>query len=73
MMDYEALIKKLEDESNRVDCTDAQREANKWRINYLKLVNRPKTPETPYKPLDPVSERLRDKDYTMAPNRLLGE
>jgi hypothetical protein len=71
MMDYLKMIKKLEEENERFDTTEWQREANIWRIKYLKLVNRPKSPETSYIRLDPVSERLKDENYSCAPGAIL--
>jgi hypothetical protein len=71
MMDYQKMIKKLEEENERFDTTEGQRDANKWRIHQLKLLNRPKSPETPYVRLDPISESLRDPDFRCTPSSLL--
>lgn len=71
MMDYQKMIKKLEEENERFDTSEGQREANLHRIKQLKWLNRPKSPETPYVRLDPVSERLRDPDFRCTPSSLL--
>lgn len=69
--DYEQLIKRLEEENSRVDTKEAQREANEWRIKYIKMFNRPKSPDAPYVLLDAVRNALATPGYTCAPNRLL--
>ncbi|QKE76214.1 hypothetical protein HPK19_25735 (plasmid) [Arthrobacter citreus] len=71
MIDYNQLIQKLEDENNRVDTSEGQREANAFRIKYIKLINRPKQPNAPYVRLNPVQDRLDDKEYRLTPNGLL--
>lgn len=70
-MDYQKMIKKLEEEEERFDTTDSQRDANKWRIKWIKMLNEPKPPETPYIRLDPILESLNDPNFTCTPNRLL--
>lgn len=71
MMNYEKVIKVLEDENNRVDVTEWQRSANLHRIQWIRLMNRPKQPAEPYVRLDIVSERLKDPNFTCRPNSLL--
>ena len=72
MMDAEQFIKRLEAQNKLPDTTEAQREANAYRIKYIKLINRPnKTPKEPYVRLDPVSERLKDPNFTCTPSSLL--
>ncbi|MFJ7832606.1 hypothetical protein ACIQXU_20750 [Peribacillus sp. NPDC097284] len=69
-MDYEKVIKALEDENNRGNVTEWQRSANLHRIQWIRMMNIPKTPETPYVRIDAVRERLKDNDYTCAPNSI---
>lgn len=71
MMDAEQFIKRLEAQNELPDTTEAQREANAYRIRHIELINRPKTPKEPYVRLDPVFERLKDPNFTCTPNRLL--
>ncbi|MGN7398065.1 hypothetical protein [Peribacillus frigoritolerans] len=71
MMDVEQFIKRLEAQNKLPDTTEAQREANAYRIKCIKLINRPKTPEEPYVRLDPVSERLKDPNFTCTLSSLL--
>lgn len=72
MMDYEKLIEKLEDENKRVDISPAQKEVNLHRINWIKLVNRPKPPvDQPYTPLNPIVEKIKNSNFQLNPNALL--
>lgn len=71
MMDYEKVIRALEDENKRVDTTEWQRSANLHRIQWIRLMNRPKQPAEPYVSLDLVSERLKNPEFTCRPNSLL--
>ena len=71
MMDAEQFIKRLEAQNELPDTTPWQREANDFRIKYIKLINRPKPVVTPYVRLDPVSERLRDSNFRCTPSSLL--
>lgn len=71
MMDYEKVIRALEDENKRVDTTEWQRSANLHRIKWIRLMNRPKQPVEPYVRLDVVSERLRDPDFRCTPESIL--
>lgn len=71
MMDYQKMIKKLEKENEQFDTTEGQREANVWRIKWIKMLNEPKPPETPYVRLDPILESLNDPNFTCTPNCLL--
>lgn len=73
MLDYEQVIKKLEDENERPNITEAQKEVNEWRIKYIKLMNRPKTVDEPYTYKNPVVEALKDPNFTCAPNLILGK
>ncbi|MEL3961300.1 hypothetical protein MKZ01_08480 [Lysinibacillus endophyticus] len=73
MKDYESLIERLFDENSRVDTTDAQREANEFRIKQIRLMNRPIPPNTPYIRFDPITERLQDSNYSYAPSKLLSK
>jgi hypothetical protein len=73
MMDFKDFIKRLENENNRADTTEAQRECNIWRMRWLKMMNSSKPKDTSYKRLDPISMRLENETYTVAPNRLLDE
>lgn len=72
-MDYEKYIERLKDENTRIDVTDAQREANEWRIKIIKLMNRTPSPDSPYVRLDPITERIRNPQYRNTPNMLLDE
>lgn len=71
MLDYEKLIKRLEDENKRVDVSDAQKEVNLHRIKWIKLVNRPKPPVTPYVRLNMAEEKLKNPDFQLNVNTLL--
>ncbi|WP_404427166.1 hypothetical protein LG296_15205 [Ureibacillus chungkukjangi] len=71
MTNYESLIERLLDENSRVDTTDAQREANEFRIKQIRLLNRPLPPVTPYLRFDPISVRLQDNSYSYSPKKLL--
>jgi len=71
LRDYEKLIKRLEDENKRVDVSDAQKEVNLHRIRWIRLVNRPKSPGTPYVRLNVVEEKLKDPDFQCAPHFLM--
>ncbi|MEH7023636.1 hypothetical protein [Priestia megaterium] len=73
MLDYEKLIKRLEDENTRVDVTDAQKEVNKHRIKWIRMVNRPKPPVTPYIRFNLVEEKLKNPDFQWSPNSLMGK
>lgn len=73
MTNYETLIGRLLDENSRVDTTDAQREANEFRIKQIRLMNRPIPPITPYIRFDPITERLQDSNYHYAPSKPLSK
>jgi hypothetical protein len=73
MINIEKMIKKLKDENERFDTLESQREANEWRIKYLKMMSKPKGPVTPYIRLNPISERLLNEQYSCTPNKLLAE
>ncbi|SSS88045.1 Uncharacterised protein [Acinetobacter baumannii] len=65
------LIQKLLAQNKLPDTTEAQRSANLHRIQWIGLMNRPKQPAEPYVRLDVVSERLRDPNFTCAPESIL--
>lgn len=72
-MNHIELIERLERENQRVDTKEAQREANTWRIHWLKMMNRPKEAVGEYKRLDMVSERLNDSNFRVTPSSLLAD
>ncbi|WP_264737343.1 hypothetical protein [Cytobacillus firmus] len=44
---YDEKIKRLEEENEQFDTSEGQREANMWRIKYIKLMDRPKVSNRP--------------------------
>lgn len=71
--DYQKKIEQLEKENERFDTTEAQREANKWRVKQLKHLIKPKPPVTNYMRLDPIRERLKDESFTVRPSHFLAD
>lgn len=67
------LIEKIERQNLLPDTTDAQIEANKWRIKHLKALSRPKQIERAYERLDVISERLKNNGFRISPNKLLSD
>ncbi|WP_285765892.1 hypothetical protein [Peribacillus sp. SI8-4] len=71
MMDYKQVIKKLEDENSRINTSEGQKEANEFRIKWIKELHEEKPPYTPSKFTDIVMERMFDRSYSCTPNRVL--
>lgn len=70
MTDYKEIIKRLEQQNTLPDTTEAQREANIFRIEWLKRLNKEKPSCTTTIFYDAVQQRLAH-GYSITPNGLL--
>ncbi|PCD05701.1 hypothetical protein CMV16_21970 [Peribacillus simplex] len=71
MMDFKQIIKKSEDENSRIDTSEGQKEANEFRIKWIKELHEEKPPYIPSKSTDILMERMFDLSYSCTPNRVL--
>jgi hypothetical protein len=70
MTDYEKIIKRLEQQNMNPDTTAAQKEANNFRVQWLKKLHREKPSVTKTTFYDPIQERLAH-GYAISPSSLL--
>ncbi|WML40756.1 hypothetical protein RCG19_03430 [Neobacillus sp. OS1-2] len=72
MMDYKQVIERLEKQNMNPDTTEAQREANNFRISWLKMIHREKPSKTKTVFYDAVQQRLVHGN-SVTPNGLLND
>ena len=71
MIDHKDIIERLEQQNSWVDTTEAQRQANKWRISFLKAVHKEKPQTSPTNATDILLEAHKQPGYRCTPRSLL--
>lgn len=71
MTDYVQMIEQLKRQNDLPDTTQAQREANNFRIQWLILLHQEKPSYTPTNATDVLYECLKNPDYRCTPAYLL--
>ncbi|NSL68293.1 hypothetical protein [Bacillus toyonensis] len=71
MTDYLTMIRKLEVANENPDISEAQKEANEFRIKWLKGIHRDKPVCTSSESTDVIWQRIMHPNYSCAPNRML--
>lgn len=71
MTDFNEIIERMEQQNSLVDTTDAQREANRFRIQWLNWLHRDKPAYEPTKATDMLLEAHKQPGYRCTPRSLL--
>lgn len=71
MTDHHSIIERLEQQNALADTTEAQREANSFRIQWLNRLHKEKHPYTPTAATDMLLEAHKQPGYTCSPGSLL--
>lgn len=71
MTDQNEIIERLKQQNNQADTTDAQREANKWRISFLEALHQEKPQTSPTNATDILLEAHKQSNYRCTPRSLL--
>ena len=71
MIDHKDIIERLEQQNNWMDTTEAQREANKLRIQWLNWLNKEKPQVKHAASTDILMEAHKQSGYRCTPRSLL--